>query len=346
MIDGNVDEPAWAAAEVGGDFYQTDPKNGYPSTERTEFRILYDEDNIYVSVICWQEGPITISELKREFAPVDGDQIVLFFDTFDDDRNGFGFHTNPASAMRDAQVSRGDINDSWDGVYHVASKIQEPGWTTEFEIPFKTLRFDEGRPEQRWGFNMERIIRHKNEFVQWSPAPIPFKVYEPLVAGQLEGLEGIRQGRNLYIKPFVVGGYTPDGRGPNLDKGDFDAGLDVKYGVTSGLTLDLTVNTDFSQVEADTQQVNLTRFSLFFPRSGSSFSRTRACSTSGAAARDSAVDAEGAEGRKGRRPRRDPVLQPTYRHVRRWTALAHAVRCEAERPAGGDGRRPDEHPGG
>lgn len=143
IIDGNIDEPDWSNAEVGSDFYQTDPKNGYPATEKTEFRILYDNDNLYVSVICHQAGPIQISELKREFAPVDGDQIVLYFDTFNDKKSGFAFHTNPGSAMRDGQIDAvGTPNENWDGVFSVASRIQPPGWTTEFAIPFKTLRFD------------------------------------------------------------------------------------------------------------------------------------------------------------------------------------------------------------
>ena len=264
VIDGVVDEPSWDRAAVGSDFYQTDPQSGVPATERTEFRILYDEDQIYVSIVAYQRDPILISELKREFAPTDGDVVILFFDTFDDDRNGFAFATNPGSAMRDWQISGGAPNENWDGVYEVASKITDLGWTAEFAIPFKTLRFDDTDNVQSWGFNIQRIMRKRNEWVQWSPAPRPFRIFEASIAGTLTGIEGVRQGGNLKVKPFLVANRQESGTPIPGQKG-FDGGIDVKYGITSGLTLDLTVNTDFSQVEVDQQQVNLSRFGLFFP---------------------------------------------------------------------------------
>ncbi len=264
VIDGIVDESAWGQAQVGRDFYQTDPQNGAPATEETEFRILYDADQVYVAVSAYQQDPIIISELKREFSATDGDLIVLFFDTFDDDRNGFAFSTNPGSAMRDQQISSGAVNENWDGIYEVAARVHDWGWSAEFAIPFKTLRFDDTKREQTWGFNIQRIMRHRNEWVQWSPAPRPFRIFEVSVAGTLLGIEDVRQGMNLNVKPFFVGNLQ-DG-GPSLPgQKKLDSGVDIKFGVTSGLTLDLTVNTDFSQVEADDQQVNLTRFGLFFP---------------------------------------------------------------------------------
>ncbi len=264
VIDGNVDELAWEQAEVGSDFYQTDPQTGAPATEATEFRIIYDADRIFVSVIALQQDPIIISELKREFAATDRDLIVLFFDTFDDDRNGFAFATNPGSAMRDMQISGGVPNVSWDGIYEVAAQVHDWGWTAEFAIPFKTLRFDDTETVQTWGFNIQRIMRQRNEWVQWSPAPRPFRIFEASVAGTLRGIESIRQGMNLKVKPFFAGNLQESGPSiPGQKK--VDGGVDVKVGVTSGLTLDLTINTDFSQVEVDQQQVNLTRFGLFFP---------------------------------------------------------------------------------
>jgi len=266
VIDGNIDEPAWQKAEVGGDFYQTDPKNGFPASEKTEFRIIYDDKNLYVSVVCYQQEPIRISELLREFAPVDGDQVVLYFDTLNDKKGGFGFHTNPGSALRDEQIdSVGTANANWDGIFSVVSRIQSPGWTAEFAIPFKTLRFDDSKSAQGWGFNIQRIIRYNNEWSQWSPAPRPFRVFEPSVAGLLTGIEGIHTGHTLYVKPYVLGNLQPHYNGGLQRQKAINGGLDVKYGVTSRLTLDLTANTDFSQVEVDQQQVNLTRFNLFFP---------------------------------------------------------------------------------
>ncbi len=265
VIDGALDELAWSGAPSGSGFYQTDPQNGFPATEDTQFRILYDDDNIYVGVTAFQTDPILISELKRDFAAMDGDMIVLFFDTFHDQRNGFAFTTNPGSAMLDQQIAEGVVNANWDGIFEVASKIHDWGWTAEFRVPFKTLRFDDKQDAQTWGFNIQRIMRHKNEWVQWSPAPRPFRIFEASIAGTLEGVAGVRQGMNLNVKPFVVGNAQPGVTLEVAGRKDFDGGLDVKYGVTSRLTLDLTVRTDFSQVEADEQQVNLTRFSLFVP---------------------------------------------------------------------------------
>ncbi len=265
VIDGVLDEAAWQQAELGGDFYQLEPRTGFPASEETEFRLLYDDENLYVGVVCHQERPLIINELTEDFAPGAGDVISLMFDTFDDDRNGFVFQTNPGGAKRDQQVTGSNRNQDWDGVYEVATDVRAPGWTSEFAIPLKTLRFSDANPEQRWGFNVMRTYRSRNERSLWSPGPRPFNIFNVFIAGTLEGLEGIQQGRNLYVKPFLVGNYRPDVTTGFLNKQDVDAGLDVKYGVTSELTLDLTVNTDFSQVEADEQQINLTRFSLFFP---------------------------------------------------------------------------------
>ncbi len=262
-VDGVLDEPVWQDADVGSGFFQTEPRAGQRATEATEFRVAYDQDTLYIAVVCHQSGPVMSSELGRDFSPVDGDQVGVFLDTFDDDRNGFLFQTNPGGAQRDQQVAGGARSAEWDGAFTTAARIQPPGWTAEFAIPFKTLRFNDAAPSQRWGLNLFRIIRYKNEYVIWSPAPRPFGILDAFIAGTLEGLEGIQQGRNLRAKPFAIGTYRPDltsGAG-----GDFDVGIDAKYGVTAGLTLDLTLNTDFSHVEADVQQVNLTRFSLFFP---------------------------------------------------------------------------------
>ena len=261
-IDGVIDEAAWEEAEAGGGFYQDEPNRGGPVKEETEFRILYDDDNVYVAVILYQDGPTIVSEMKRDFNWRDGDGIALLFDTFDNDRDGFVFQTNPGSAKRDHQIAAGIKNTDWNGVYDVATSIGESGWVAEFAIPFRTLRFDDTRPIQRWGFNMLRVVRHANERHLWVPGPRPFGFWDVFLAGTIEGIEGVKQGRNLYVKPFAVSNYRPDR--PD-DRSDADVGLDLKYGLTADLTLDLTVNTDFSQVEVDEQQVNLTRFSLFFP---------------------------------------------------------------------------------
>lgn len=267
VIDGNLDEPEWSLATPGGDFIQNEPRTGEPATEPTEVRILYDDENLYIGVYCFdsagKEG-ITVTEMKRDYRPFDNDHFSILIDTFDDNRNGFMFGTNPKGAQREGQVEGdGDNrNFDWDAIWYVKAKITERGWQAEFAIPFKTLRF-KNLESQRWGINFLRVIRRKNEETYWSPIPRPYRLPRVSLAGELEGLSGIQQGRNLYVKPYLS---APIVRREEDDV-DFipDVGFDIKYGITPGLTLDLTVNTDFSQVEADTQQINLTRFSLFFP---------------------------------------------------------------------------------
>lgn len=267
VVDGDFSESEWLLSELADDFIQNEPLQGEPASEATEVRLLYDRNNLYVGAICYDslgdEGLIA-RELTRDFSPRDNDLFQIVFDTFKDGRNGLVFGTNPRGAKRDMQTS-GDgesFNSEWDAIWDVRTRITEEGWQAEFRIPFKSLRFD-GRESQSWGINFERRIRRKSEATHWSPVPQPYRVYRVSMAGTISGFKNVRQGRNLYVKPYVS---APLVRREN-DDWDFqpDAGLDVKYGVTSGLTLDLTANTDFSQVEADDAQINFSRFSLFFP---------------------------------------------------------------------------------
>ena len=266
-VDGDLDEQEWRLAEPAADFIQQDPHTGQPSTERTEVRLLYDDENLYVGVYCFdsagREG-LVVNQVNRDFSGTENDGFGVLLDTFDDDRNGFSFQTNPQGAKSDSQVG-GDgssYNRDWDVIWQVQTKITEAGWQAEIAIPFKSLRFQEAE-SHTWGINFSRRIRRKNEQTHWSPVPRPFGLSRVSVAGTLEGISGLRQGMNLQVKPYLA---TPVLR---LESDDVDfkpeLGLDVKYGVSSQLTLDLTVNTDFAQVEADNQQINLTRFSLFFP---------------------------------------------------------------------------------
>ena len=266
-VDGSLDEPQWQPVEPATDFVQTEPHTGQPATERTEVRLLYDERNLYVGVYCFDSAGSTglvITDVNRDYGPFDNDVFTILLDTFDDDRNAFMFGTNPKGSRREGQVG-GDgavSNFDWDGIWYVKTRITEVGWQLEMAIPFKTLRFREAE-EQKWGVNFLRRIRRKNEDTHWSPIPRHYRMNRASLAGTLEGIHGIRQGRNLQVKPYMSAPVT---RRQNDDV-DFnpDVGLDAKYGITPGLTLDLTANTDFSQVEADEAQVNLTRFSLFFP---------------------------------------------------------------------------------
>lgn len=266
VVDGALDETAWQRADVAKDFIQQQPDEGAPTTEPSEVRILFDRDTLYVGGRFFDSDPrggIT-NELKRDFSARDGDLITVVLDTFHDLRSAFGFMINPAGAQRDSQSSDDgrQINADWDGIWEVKTARFEGGWTMEMAIPFNTLRFNDAE-EQTWGINIFRLIRRKNEVTLWSPIPRQFLQFKMSYAGVLVGLRDIHPGRNLRIKPFATSGVTigADGTGRRHP----DGGLDVKYGIGPALTLDLTYRTDFSQVEADAQQINLTRFALFLP---------------------------------------------------------------------------------
>lgn len=265
-LDGKMDEASWAAAPLATGFVQNDPREGEPATYQTEVKLLYDNRALYIGVFARDPEPekIIVNELRKDFntGSADGFQVVI--DTFHDERNGYQFAINPMGAKWDSQMSNEgrDNNSNWDGIWDVGTRIEEDGWYAEIEIPFKTLKF--GPDEmQTWGINFQRRLRRRNENSYWSPLRRIHQLSRVSMAGTYEGLQGLKPGANIRVKPYAMANLNKVGTSP-LDK-DYDGGFDVKYGVTSGLTWDFTVNTDFSQVEADEQQVNLTRFSLFFP---------------------------------------------------------------------------------
>ena len=274
-LDGRLEEPAWKLASPAIDFIQNTPRPGEPAQHPTEVRFLYDDTNLYVGVTCFQgpDAPIVVNDLVQDFNFGQSDAINLILDTLHDRRSGFMFMTNPGGARRDGQTSNdgesGNID--WDGVWDVKVSRFEGGWIAEFEIPFKTLRFS-GTPSQEWGFNMTRAVRRANEQSNWAPIPIRFSATRVSLAGTLRGLNNIRQGRNINVKPFFAAGSAQVRTGERLETArslgrlqDYDGGADAKFSLTPSLTLDATYRTDFAQVEADQQQVNLTRFNLFFP---------------------------------------------------------------------------------
>jgi hypothetical protein len=266
-IDGYLNEATWETAEPATDFIQKLPDAGELASEQTEVRLLYDDENLYVGVYCFDSAGsagIVVNDISKDFFTLDSDGFQIVLDTFDDNRNGFLFGTNPKAGRFDMQIAADGNggNSSWDGIWYVETQITDRGWQVEMAIPFKTLRFRRDS-ELAWGVNFERRVRRKFEDSYWSPLPPPYRLGRVSLAGALEGIEGVQHGRNLWIKPYATAPITRlEG-----DDVDFkpDAGLDLKYGLSSQLTLDLTLNTDFSQVEADEEQVNLTRFSLYFP---------------------------------------------------------------------------------
>jgi hypothetical protein len=268
VLDGRLDEAAWELAEPATDFIGVQPYHGQPATEQTEIRLLYDADNLYIGAICYDSDPsgIRINTLQQDFTSNNTDLVAFVLDTLHDRQSGFSFWVNPAGARRETQIDQdGEWTDAeWEGVWNAQTSITDAGWIAEVVIPFKTLRFSSaGR--QEWGFNAVRRTRRTNEDSTWAPLPLRINSITRISwAGTLAGLDGVRQGRNLKIKPFAIASAIQPGPGRGRDF-EGDAGLDIKYGITPRLTLDATYRTDFSQVEADEEQVNLTRFNLFFP---------------------------------------------------------------------------------
>ena len=267
-LDGRLDEPVWHQAAPATDFFQKLPNNGAPSSERTEVRFAYDDDNLYVGVMCFEPemDRLMVRDLREDFDFGRTDMVQLLIDSLHDRRSGFTFVVNAAGARRDTQVSNnGTTNQDWDGVWDAKVSRTADAWFVEYVIPFKTLRFSE-TPNQEWGLNITRRIMHRNEEANWSPVPVRYNGTRAELAGTLRGLEEVRQGRNLKIKPFLIGLATQARTGGALrGTSDFDGGVDAKYSITPAMTLDATYRTDFAQVEVDQQQVNLTRFNLFFP---------------------------------------------------------------------------------
>jgi hypothetical protein len=273
-VDGRLEEPAWQIAQPATDFLQRVPRTGAPATERTEVRFVYDDETLYVGVKAFDTEPSRqiVKELKEDFDINGTDMVQLILDSLHDRRSGFALSVNPAGARRDSQFSQnGQSNQDWDGVWDAKVSHAEDAWFIEYAIPFRTLRFTEA-PSQEWGLQVARRIPRRNEEGVWSPLPVRFQANRLDLAGTLRGLTNLRQGRNLKVKPYILAQHTQtriDGEFTTIDSlgrwQGYNGGFDVKYSLTPSLTLDTTVRTDFAQVEVDQQQVNLTRFNLFFP---------------------------------------------------------------------------------
>ena len=269
-IDGFLDEESWQTATPATDLIQSGSSRnpGQPLSERTEVRFLYDSENLYVGAICFDSNidTMVVNGMMRDFPGRLSDEFGFIIDSLNDDRTGFFFTTNPTGAKADIQTSNdSQYNDDWDAVWDVRVHIGEDRWVAEFVVPFKTLRFSNA-PTQEWGLNINRDIRRTNEDGHWAPIPRRYNTSRVSMAGTLTGLEGVRQGRNLKVTPYGKAGFTQQQVGNSLETDtDFNGGFDAKYGLTQSLTLDITFRTDFSQAEVDQDQVNLTRFNLFFP---------------------------------------------------------------------------------
>ena len=273
-IDGVLDEPIYSEVTPISEFIQAEPQHGAPATERTHVWISFDEDNVYVSMRAWESQPerMIVNEMRRDSNQVLQNEVFgVALDTFYDRRNSFNFHFNPIGGRRDGQnINEGaNYNGDWNPVWDFAVRRVPDGWIGETAIPFKSIRYRAGRA-QIWGVQLRRTSRWKNETSYLTSLPVGIDengLGRVSGGATLVGIEAPPSSRPLDIKPSVTSSLSSDFAGsPRLhNELDSDIGFDAKYALTQGLTADVTYNTDFAQAEADEQQLNLTRFSLFFP---------------------------------------------------------------------------------
>ena len=265
-LDGKLNEDVWKEAKPISNFTQRELREGDTASQPTKVVVLYNEKNLYIGVWCYdsQADNLTATRMQRDFDYWTDDNIELIIDTYGDQRNGYLFVTNPNAARSDAMISRNgsDVNRAWDGVWNVKVQKTDWGWSAEFEIPFSTLKFRK-QEEQHWGINFERNIRRIREQDLWQGWSRDADLEQVSRAGKLVGLKNISNTSLIEIKPYAIGGVEI----PRNEKTKWlgNIGGDVNFLITPTLKLNLTVNTDFAQVESDAMQVNLTRFSLYYP---------------------------------------------------------------------------------
>lgn len=276
VIDGRVaDDAAWTTVAPASGFQQVRPYEGQPASQRTDVYVGFDDTTLYIGVMLFDDAPQTlvVGDSRRDTNLDDIDSFRVLIDGFLDRQNGFVFGTAPSGVEYDGQVIRegeggfgssgGGFNLNWDTSWEVATQVHDRGWSAEMAIPFRSLRYGAGQT-QTWGINFQRNIARNNEVAYWAPLPRQYNLQRVSLAGTLRGVE-VPVARSLKITPYVLGQAR---RGGNLASGthfDEEVGFDAKFSITPSLTLDATYNTDFAQVEVDEQQVDLNRFSLFFP---------------------------------------------------------------------------------
>ncbi|UWX56479.1 carbohydrate binding family 9 domain-containing protein [Maribacter litopenaei] len=283
VVDGEIrNEPLWESVPLAPDLIQIKPSYGAPVSEKTEIRVAYSNTTFYVAVVCYDTEPnkIVVSDSRRDADLGDDDSFLFIVDTYNDQQNGFLFGTNAQGMEYDAQINNegkgslnanrqqggviGGTNINWDATWSVKTQLGDYGWSAEFAIPLRSLRFAAGEAKT-WGLNFQRNISKNTEIAYWTSLPLGFDLKRLALAGKLTGLN-LKNPGNLKLIPYaLVRGINDQSVSPSEQELDAEVGMDVKYSITPSLTLDLTYNTDFAQVEVDDQQVNLDRFNLFFP---------------------------------------------------------------------------------
>jgi len=265
-LDGFLDEEVWALAQPITEFRQQEPVEGGEPSEPTEIRILYDDQALYIGAMLYDSNPegILAYQLQRDAGLGTDDRFMWIISTFNDNRTGYFFETNPAGLLGDGLIEGGGgFNKRWNGIWNIRTVVQSNGWSAEIRIPFSTLNFDPSL--DAWGINFQRTIRRHNEEILWNGWRRTEGLFRPVYTGQLRGLSGISQGRGIELKPFI---NASTNRGPAAGAAsgsEAKAGIDITYSLTPSLRAALTLNTDFAEVEVDNRQVNLTRFPLRFP---------------------------------------------------------------------------------
>ena len=276
VVDGNVlNDPAWHGTEPITDFWQSQPNSGEAASQRTAVYFGFTDTAIHIGIVAYDDEPLEIvsTDSRRDSSLDNTDSVKILIDGLLDRQNAYIFGTNPAGIEYDGQINRegagqrvfggeGGLNLNWDAPWTVRSEVSDIGWSAEMEIPFTSLRFGSG-DVQEWGVNIERRIRRNNEIVFWAPMSQDRTLERVSEAGSIQGVKVPRQ-RNLQFTPYVLA-KSREGLDLPSSETDQEFGFDIKYSITPSLTLDATYNTDFAQVEVDEQQVNLDRFSLFFP---------------------------------------------------------------------------------
>ncbi|MEW5981184.1 MAG: DUF5916 domain-containing protein [Acidobacteriota bacterium] len=271
ILDGALDDEMYRRVTPATRFVQQYPRGGEPATDDTELWIFFDDRTLYVGVRCWDSRPdlIVANEMRRDNQSIwANDNVMVVFDTFLDRRTGVFFQTNPLGGLRDGIViDENTVNYDWNAVWTGRSRRIDKGWTAEMAIPFKSLRYKPGSP-QVWGIQLQRLQKSRNEQTLLSPVPRSYGLQgfvKLSSAARLVGIDAPPTSRHIEVKPYAITSVTTNRSARAANDVDAAIGLDAKYGVTSNLTADFTYNTDFAQVEIDEQQVNLTRYSLYFP---------------------------------------------------------------------------------
>ena len=282
IIDGNIlGEKLWDKVPIIENLRQIKPDYGLPASEKTSIRVAYTNKSFYVAVVCYDKAPdkIVISDSRRDADLNDEDSFLFILDTYNDQQNGFLFGTNASGMEYDAQINNegegnfssnrqqggviGGTNINWDASWEVKTESGDYGWSAEFSIPLRSIRFNSGT-DKIWGINFQRNISKRSETAYWANLPLGFDIKRLSLAGKMTGIN-LKSPKNLKVIPYALTQVAQDKTISKINSSRADFGGDIKYSLTPGLTLDLTYNTDFAQVEVDDQQVNLDRFNLFFP---------------------------------------------------------------------------------